>query len=351
MSLKNSMDLENLYSRKPYLRMYDLNPSKESKTLLKMARTEGEFYLETDSKAMASSISPKKQAERLISERTIREYHLVLVLGTGNPHLLKIIDSKMREGQILLVIDENHEITAPLWEKFLFPILENTGRHLFTGENSLPLLYNYIESLPIERLTGVLFFRNPSDIQNKKEFYISIEERISKLFSSKMSDLLTKFEFERIWVKNTVVSLLRYSDLIDPEIYNQTFFTALIETVQHEDFCVFTEKTAKPIIAQRPFVVFGSAGQLKALQKLGFKTFSPVIDESYDLELKPKIRFKKVLDSMYELGKQDPLDVYEKLKEVLQHNKKHFEENDWNGNFLTLIKDCNKKIDLNNFNY
>ena len=206
------MDLENLYSRKPYLRMYNLNPSPESKTLLKMARTDGEYYLECDSKPLASSISPKKQAERLVSERTIREYHLVLVLGTGNPHLPQIIDSKMREGQILLIIDENHEITAPLWEKFLYPILENTGRHLFTGETSLPLLYNYIESLPIERLTGVLFFRNPSDIQNKKEFYIAIEERISKLFSSKMSDLLTKFEFERIWVKNTIVSLLRYGD-------------------------------------------------------------------------------------------------------------------------------------------
>jgi hypothetical protein len=146
-------------------------------------------------------------------------------------------------------------------------------------------------------------------------------------------------------------SLLRYSDLIDPEIYNQTFFTALIETVQHEDFCVFTEKTAKPIIAQRPFVVFGSPGQLKALQKLGFKTFSPVIDENYDLELNTNIRFKKVLDSMYELGKQEPLDVYEKLKDILQHNKKHFEENNWNVNFLTSIKDCNKKINLNNFLY
>jgi len=212
MSLKNSMDLENLYSRKPYLRMYDLNPSKESKTFLKLARTEGEYYVETDSRALASSISPKKQADRLISEKTIREYHLVLVLGMGNPHLPQIIDSKMREGQILLLIDENQEITAPLWERFLYPILENTGRHLFTGESSLPLLYNYIESLPIERLTGVLFFRNPSDIQNKKEFYLAIEERISKLFSSKMSDLLTKFEFERIWVKNTIVSLLRYGD-------------------------------------------------------------------------------------------------------------------------------------------
>lgn len=146
-------------------------------------------------------------------------------------------------------------------------------------------------------------------------------------------------------------SLLRYSDLIDPDIYNQTFYTALIETVNHIDFCVFTEKTAKPIIAKRPFVVFGSPGQLKALQKLGFKTFSPIIDESYDLEIDANLRFKKVLDTMQELNNKDPYEVYEKLEEILEYNKKHFEENDWNNNFLTSIKDCNKKIDLNNFNY
>tara|TARA_B110000503_G_scaffold64262_1_gene101323 strand:- start:61 stop:1047 length:987 start_codon:yes stop_codon:yes gene_type:complete len=146
-------------------------------------------------------------------------------------------------------------------------------------------------------------------------------------------------------------SQLRYSDLIDPDIYNQTFYTALIETAMHEDFCVFTEKTAKPIIAKRPFVVFGSPGQLKALQQLGFKTFSPIIDESYDLEVDSELRFKKVLDSMHELNNRDPLDVYENLKEILEHNKKHFEETDWNSTFLNSIKNCNKKIDLNNFTY
>lgn len=145
-------------------------------------------------------------------------------------------------------------------------------------------------------------------------------------------------------------SLIRYSDLIDPEIYNQTFFTALIETVcDNKDFCVFTEKTAKPIIAKRPFVVFGSPGQLKALQNLGFKTFSPIIDESYDLEINDQLRFKKVLDSMHELTHKDPLYVYGKLKEILEHNKKHFEETNWNNEFLKLKNSCDKKIDLNNF--
>ncbi len=212
MSLKNSQDLENLFSRKPYLRMYPLESREDSQTILKSAREKEEFYLETESKPLASTISPQKQAIRLVSEKKITDHHLVLVLGLGNPHLPKLLDSQMREGQILLLIDANPDTPPPLWDLFLFPILQNTGRHLFAGESTLSLLFNYIESLPIERLTGILFFKNPGDLQIHREFYTEIEERISKLFSSKMSDLLTKFEFERIWVKNTIVSLLRYGD-------------------------------------------------------------------------------------------------------------------------------------------
>ncbi len=218
MSLKNSSEEENLFSRKPYLRLYNLKSEVQSQTFLREAKNPGEFYLEWNGKPLASVISPKKQAERLYNEKKIKEYHLVIVLGTGNPHILSMIDTNMRDGQIFLIIDKNLEIVTALWEQFLFPLLQNAGRHLFAGENTLSLLYNYLESLPIERLTGVLFFRNQNDIQLHKEFYVHIEERISKLFSSKMSDLLTKFEFERIWVKNTIVSILRYSDTVTKRI-------------------------------------------------------------------------------------------------------------------------------------
>ena len=128
-------------------------------------------------------------------------------------------------------------------------------------------------------------------------------------------------------------STLRYSDLIDPEIYNSTFYTALIETVCDKDFGIFTEKTAKPMVAKRPFVVFGSPGQLKALRQLGFKTFSKVINESYDDEVDRDKRFKMVLDAMEQLCEKDPFSVYEQLLDVLEHNKTHFEGTDWNRGF------------------
>ena len=124
-------------------------------------------------------------------------------------------------------------------------------------------------------------------------------------------------------------SQIRCSDLIDPEIYNQTYYTAMIETVIHKDFAMFSEKEAKPIIAKRPFVIFGSPGHLRAFRKLGFKSFSPVIDESYDDELDLKKRFSMCLDAMHKLCDNDPLVIHARLADVLAHNKKHFEDSNW----------------------
>lgn len=122
---------------------------------------------------------------------------------------------------------------------------------------------------------------------------------------------------------------IRCSDLIDPEIYNQTYYTAMIETTIHNDFAMFSEKEAKPIVAQRPFIVFGAWRQLEAFRSLGFKTFFEVIDESYDLIEDKTERWQKALDSMLALTEKDPVDVYEQLKDVLLHNKNHFENSDW----------------------
>jgi hypothetical protein len=122
---------------------------------------------------------------------------------------------------------------------------------------------------------------------------------------------------------------IRCSDLFDPGIYNQTHYTAIIETTIHNDFAMFSEKEAKPIVAKRPFIVFGACRQLAAFRSLGFKTFDGVVDESYDLIEDKEIRWHKALDSMLLLTEQDPKEVYAKLEDVLVHNKNHFENTDW----------------------
>ena len=136
-------------------------------------------------------------------------------------------------------------------------------------------------------------------------------------------------------------SNIRCSDLIDPEIYNNSYYSCVIETVIPADnsFAMFSEKEAKPIIAKRPFIIVGSKDHLKAFRNLGFKTFSPVIDESYDDEPNKDKRVHMIFDTMEKLSKKDPVEVYQALEPILEHNKKHFEnKNNWNKEFLDAWK-------------
>jgi len=66
----------------------------------------------------------------------------------------------------------------------------------------------------------------------------------------------------------------------------------------------------------------GPAGYLQALRNLGFATFDPVIDESYDLEPNDQRRYSMALDSLGKLANQNSQSVYDRLKKRLQHNRK-----------------------------
>ena len=130
---------------------------------------------------------------------------------------------------------------------------------------------------------------------------------------------------------------IRVSDFIDPSIYNDSHYSCVVETVIPEDnrMSMFSEKEAKPIITKRPFIIVGTKDHLKAFRDLGFKTFSPVIDESYDDEPDFVKRFAMILDSMNELTKMDTKKVLEKLAPTLQHNHDHFYNNNWNEKLLS----------------
>ena len=125
---------------------------------------------------------------------------------------------------------------------------------------------------------------------------------------------------------------IRCSDLIDPSIYNQSYYSCVVETVIPSDnsMSMFSEKEAKPIIAKRPFIIVGTKDHLKSFRQLGFKTFSPVIDESYDDEPDLDKRKSKILGAMLKLTEEDPKEVYKELQPVLEHNYNHFYEHQWN---------------------
>jgi len=128
---------------------------------------------------------------------------------------------------------------------------------------------------------------------------------------------------------------VRTSDLIDPSIYNDSWYSLAVETNKHNDVWMFSEKEAKPIMAKRLFAMVGGAGQIVALKKLGFESFGEVFDESFDDEFDEDKRFKKLMDSMQHLAQEDPDKIYEKIKPILEHNYNHFISRHWNRDFIS----------------
>jgi len=70
-------------------------------------------------------------------------------------------------------------------------------------------------------------------------------------------------------------------DLVDP-LYQQAFLHVVTETVCNYPTTFISEKTIKPIIHKRPFVIVGPVGSISRLQNLGFQTFSDFWSEEYD---------------------------------------------------------------------
>jgi hypothetical protein len=128
------------------------------------------------------------------------------------------------------------------------------------------------------------------------------------------------------------------SQIIPINIYNQTAYSVIAETCWRDNFAFFTEKTAKPIIAKRLFVMFAGAGYLANLRKLGFRTFGDVIDESYDTETDALIRWQLAWDQVKWLSEQPQSEILERIRPTVEHNAEVMLTTDWHDLFLSQFE-------------
>jgi hypothetical protein len=118
---------------------------------------------------------------------------------------------------------------------------------------------------------------------------------------------------------------------------NHTAINVVLETVVDSRIHL-TEKTLRPIAVGQPFILGAGTGSLQYLQKYGFKTFSPWIDESYDAEYDTNKRLDKIQKEMHRLSsmpKNQFKQIYSECLKIAQYNQKIFFKND----FFTHIID------------
>jgi len=111
------------------------------------------------------------------------------------------------------------------------------------------------------------------------------------------------------------------------EFYRYSYVHITTETdFDKDETPFFSEKTWRPILNLQPFIYMGNYAALNKLHQLGFKTFHPFIDESYDLEKDHKKRFALIKQEILKIA-QLPIgqlnDWYHSITDVLIHNQNH----------------------------
>ena len=107
--------------------------------------------------------------------------------------------------------------------------------------------------------------------------------------------------------------------------YSDSYINLVTETFFGTNVFL-SEKIFKPLSNLQPFIVLGDYGTLAELKRLGFKTFEPFIDESYDLEIDPKKRIRKIEIEIEKLKNKSIEEIHEwyySIKDVLLYNQKH----------------------------
>lgn len=108
-------------------------------------------------------------------------------------------------------------------------------------------------------------------------------------------------------------------------LYEDTYFSVVTETLFDENEMFVSEKTYKPILHFHPFVIVGSPHTLNYLKSYGFKTFNKWWDESYDEIENTNDRMLAVYDTIQTLIKKSDeewLSMYSEMQDILIHNNK-----------------------------
>lgn len=128
------------------------------------------------------------------------------------------------------------------------------------------------------------------------------------------------------------------------EIYLDSYIHIVSETQFKDNRTPYiTEKTFRPIMNLQPFIMMNNAGTLKRVKELGFKTFHPFIDESYDDETNSQLRWEMIQEEIlkfYHMPLEELHEWYYSIQDILVYNQQHLLTfKDYN-----ILEDCLKEI-------
>ena len=161
----------------------------------------------------------------------------------------------------------------------------------------------------------IMNFINPNYPNANTDFFLD-EDNIEQLpydHSSPQAHHSSR-SIKSCGVLTTVASVLPIN------IWRQTAYSVVAETQYDNEVTFLSEKTFKPMLARRLFIMFAGQYYLKNLRSLGFKTFDGIIDETYDTISDPYVRWALAFNQLLWLETQPQNEIFERIKDITEHN-------------------------------
>ncbi|MFN4245482.1 MAG: motility associated factor glycosyltransferase family protein [Brevinematia bacterium] len=162
-----------------------------------------------------SLYDPIKEAEVIVSQLNIRDTsnYLFVLLGVGLGYHLKILKERY-PGSVILPIEIDDDIALAFIQKNDDFIVTNFNF------NDIYTILNFVDFAVIK---DIKFVYLSSVYRIYKDRYDRIVDNIKKIVESKFTDLLTRINFDKLWVKNALLNLpyvLKYGSLTENVVRN-----------------------------------------------------------------------------------------------------------------------------------
>lgn len=267
----------------------------------------------------------------------------------------KVIDDlKLNKCKIIIDIISEGNPFSVLWMKRLYKLIDSVGIlrknvYYLTSNNRFKddyyLEFKHDSKINIKQFNNdevIIFeaFKNDFDcevnLENKRTKHFMSFNQEKKIHRTKLVNFLKN---EKLLSKGYVSYKARGMYLDGPqnrgtelsgeEFYLDSYFNIVTETEYIEPTLRFSEKIFKPIIYKQPFILYSVPFLLKHLRSLGYKTFHPFIDESYD-EITDSEERMRVLNRevkrLCSLSLKEIHKWYIDMKEILIYNFEHFQK-------------------------
>ncbi|HNX24241.1 MAG TPA: DUF115 domain-containing protein [Spirochaetota bacterium] len=142
-----------------------------------------------------SSYDPIKEAERSINAFDKGRSSIIIVSGVALAYHLNFLKKKYPAARIIALEKEKKilDITQKLYPESL------QGIDLVNSADELGQIF---ENMDLADFKGIAHYIHKPSYQLNPEFYEDIITSIKLYISSRISDLLTRFEFEEKWIEN-----------------------------------------------------------------------------------------------------------------------------------------------------